>query len=395
MLDENKRFKKGLSAYLKKLPFVIKVASASNPGGVLGEEGELAGDTEEEFNMSLINSLGNVFTPRLCVVIHWKSMETCTYSNPLVNVHEKSESEVRSVEREQSKRQGEGINGSISLHTCMSEYFKEQTLNPEEHFWMCPECEAVREGKQEMTLSKCPDILIIHLKRFNCSERWKSKIRTKVDFPLLGFDVAEFVEEEASLDKGGSTIYDCCGVINHLGGIHGGHYVALCKATRCTSDGVENTFVEGNLGDGGGTWVEPLEIDVEEEDKKEEGDARVEEAENCDESDDAPEQGGKAASSGGGGGGWLRKKMSKAEEKEKEEREEFARRQLEKDTKRRTREGGFWIAIDDENVEEVPRDYVVSEASYVLFYRKRFLTPMNVAEHGELKRGADMSRSSI
>lgn len=39
---------------------------------------------------------------------------------------------------------------------------------------------------------------------------------------------------------------------------------------------------------------------------------------------------------------------------------------------------GKWLHFDDEFVEEIPSDRVVSEAAYVLFYRKRRLTPSNI-----------------
>ncbi|CAM9445914.1 unnamed protein product [Hapterophycus canaliculatus] len=37
-----------------------------------------------------------------------------------------------------------------------------------------------------------------------------------------------------------------------------------------------------------------------------------------------------------------------------------------------------WLNFDDEFVEEMAPDKIVSEAAYVLFYRRRRLTPSNV-----------------
>ena len=121
----NAKFKKKLDAKLKKHPFTLKVASAANPGGVYGDE-----DTEETLIMSLVNCLGNVFTPRLCVVVHWKATDegTC-YSLPRIHVHKKSEREVRKMEVERGERGDEG--GGLKLESCLKEYFKEQTLGGE------------------------------------------------------------------------------------------------------------------------------------------------------------------------------------------------------------------------------------------------------------------------
>ena len=143
----NSRFKRKLAPKLKKLPFVLKAASAANPGGVYGDE-----DTEEEFNMSLVNSLGNVLTPRICVVVHWKGGKETSYQLPVVKVHEKSEREAVEMEREREETGAEG--GGLKLESCLREYFKAQTLGVEEHFWMCPKCKDVREGKQAMSLWK-------------------------------------------------------------------------------------------------------------------------------------------------------------------------------------------------------------------------------------------------
>ena len=232
----------------------------------------------------------------------------------------------------------------------------------EEHFWMCPKCKDVREGKQAMSLWRCPDLLVIHLKRFNASSRWKSKIRTKVDFPLVGLDVSPFLHPSAlEGDEGGCYTYDCCGVINHLGGISGGHYVAMVKVTECSVEGEENVFVEGMMGEGGGSW----ERRVPWEGEGEEGEEGAE--------DDVK----KAASASGGAGGWLRKRMGMGGMEEQTKTQE----ELEEE-ERRKREGGYWVLADDESVEEVCSDMVVSEAAYVLFYRKRVLSGYNVAEFG-------------
>lgn len=34
-------------------------------------------------------------------------------------------------------------------------------------------------------------------------------------------------------------VYDLFGVVNHVGGMTGGHYTAYCRSSPCTKDGVE------------------------------------------------------------------------------------------------------------------------------------------------------------
>lgn len=34
-------------------------------------------------------------------------------------------------------------------------------------------------------------------------------------------------------------VYDLYGVVNHMGGMTGGHYTACCRSSPCSKDGVE------------------------------------------------------------------------------------------------------------------------------------------------------------
>lgn len=45
----------------------------------------------------------------------------------------------------------------------------------------------------------------------------------------------------------------------------------------------------------------------------------------------------------------------------------------------------LWLQFDDDLVEPVPPRYVVSEMAYVLFYRRRRLTPSNIAKYSTLE----------
>lgn len=54
------------------------------------------------------------------------------------------------------------------------------------------------------------------------------KNSTLVQFPLEGLDMKTYVPEVDTID-GKPVIYDCFGVVNHMGGTGGGHYTAFCK----------------------------------------------------------------------------------------------------------------------------------------------------------------------
>jgi ubiquitin carboxyl-terminal hydrolase 4/11/15 len=77
-----------------------------------------------------------------------------------------------------------------------------------------------------MDVWNTPELLIVHMKRFQNSRTASDKISTFVDFPLNGLDMAPFVKAQKMV---GQTIYDLYAVSNHMGGLGGGHYTAYGK----------------------------------------------------------------------------------------------------------------------------------------------------------------------
>lgn len=48
----------------------------------------------------------------------------------------------------------------------------------------CPKCKTLRKASKQLTLSKLPDVLMIHLKRFSFDGPFNDKLETMVDFPI-------------------------------------------------------------------------------------------------------------------------------------------------------------------------------------------------------------------
>ena len=67
----------------------------------------------------------------------------------------------------------------------------------------------------------------MHLKRFSYSRTWRDKIDTLIDFPLNTLDMTPYVLPNAS--SGPAPIYDLYAVVNHFGGMGGGHYTAYTR----------------------------------------------------------------------------------------------------------------------------------------------------------------------
>lgn len=128
-------------------------------------------------------------------------------------------------------------------------------------------------------------------------------------------------------------IYDLVGVVNHYGGMTGGHYVAMCKATACSPDGDED--VAYNFNGAGITDVDTTEEET------------------------APSSGWRAL----------------GRSKEKDSSSNAAAKAVAESAE------PLWLQFDDDLVEPLPPRNVVSEASYVLFYRRRRMHPANIAKY--------------
>lgn len=111
----------------------------------------------------------------------------------------------------------------VTLYDCLDLFSKPETLG-ENDLWYCPQCKEHRQATKKIELWSAPDILTIHLKRFESTQSFSDKIDIVVEFPVEGLDLTKFVA-----DKSGEHIYDLFAVDNHYGGLGGGHYTAYVK----------------------------------------------------------------------------------------------------------------------------------------------------------------------
>ena len=126
-------------------------------------------------------------------------------------------SEINEVEYTPELKQNiEGVN----LIDLIENFSKKEKLTAENQ-WFCPKCKSEQLAEKKMEIYSCPDILIIHLKRF----RNEQKLDTLVNYPLTDLDITQHVKKA----KNEKYVYDLFAVGNHYGSIHGGHYVAYAK----------------------------------------------------------------------------------------------------------------------------------------------------------------------
>jgi ubiquitin C-terminal hydrolase len=333
-----KEMQEKLSHLLQNLPFDIYLCDAST----LNTEDE---DACILFNYRLDGSIGNLMNARNGILLHWrKHGNRFFFQEPEPVLHSSTDS-LRSNDTGMSmhRKKLKYSHGGMPLAVCLDEFCNEQNLSSED-CWRCPRCKEFREGRQSMKLWRLPDILTFHLKRFNCSAKWREKITTKINFPLTGLDMKQWCDKDSAAlhSSEDSYVYDLIGVVNHYGGMTGGHYVAFCKATGCSPEGSEE--VEHNFT---GAGVHAF---------------------------GAYEEKGNNSST------W---KLGRNKDKDSSN----AHTKTAVLASKAVAEGSepLWLQFDDESVEPIPPRCVNSENAYVLFYRKRRISPYNIARYSSME----------
>ncbi|XP_061344723.1 ubiquitin carboxyl-terminal hydrolase 8-like [Gastrolobium bilobum] len=110
---------------------------------------------------------------------------------------------------------------SLSLYNCLEAFLREEPLGPED-MWYCPGCKRHRQASKKLDLWRLPEILVIHLKRFQYSRFLKNKLETYVDFPIDNLDLSAYIAH--GNDK--YHRYMLYAISNHYGSMGGGHYTA-------------------------------------------------------------------------------------------------------------------------------------------------------------------------
>ncbi|KAJ4377955.1 ubiquitin-specific protease doa4 [Neocucurbitaria cava] len=167
--------------------------------------------------------------------------------------------------------------GQCDVRDCLRSYCAAERLAGDE-VWRCPRCKKDREAVKKITITRAPDTLVIHFKRFSASRTESArKVRTAVHFPLQGLDMGPFVEPPMTPEQevyvaqqahdgptqlagvksdptmNGPFVYNAYAVIWHIGATLGsGHYTAFVKdksrgCWRHFNDDKVVDFEPGNL----------------------------------------------------------------------------------------------------------------------------------------------------
>ncbi|KAK6513182.1 ubiquitin-specific protease doa4 [Arthrobotrys conoides] len=132
-----------------------------------------------------------------------------------------------------------GPNG-CTLKDCMDEFTKEEILDGDDA-WHCPVCKKPRKASKQLSISRMPVVLIIHLKRFSNHGMWRDKVNTLVNFGK-SVDLTKYVPppldpKDIPGGKGlpmGSEVtppfyYSLYAITNHYGSLTSGHYTAFVR----------------------------------------------------------------------------------------------------------------------------------------------------------------------
>ncbi|KAJ5727229.1 hypothetical protein N7493_005049 [Penicillium malachiteum] len=133
--------------------------------------------------------------------------------------------------------------GTGDIYQCLRSYCKEEMLSGDE-VWKCPHCKCKRMATKQIIMTRAPQILVVHFKRFSASKTQSArKIHTPIEFPLHGLRMDDFVisypnstqtPDVSAVPNTGATVppfnYDAFGVLRHIGSSMGsGHYISLVR----------------------------------------------------------------------------------------------------------------------------------------------------------------------
>lgn len=250
--------------------------------------------------------------------------------------------------------------GECSVQSCLNNFtaIELMTGNNKVGCEACTERINGKDGKsvntnatKQFLISSPPAVLILHLKRFQMGARFMfRKLTRHVTFPFL-LDIAPFcgtkVKKLPNVDKRQKKLlYSLYGIVEHSGGMHGGHYVAYVKVRpEMSKEDIRWKFIpQGSK----------AELDQTDEQR-----VRIEEAlakareRMANDSDDA-----------------LSQSSSDLNEDEGAVGGSHCQDSIDKEADKVVPPPGKWYYVSDSRVTEVSEDAVLKAQAYLLFYER-------------------------
>lgn len=114
-------------------------------------------------------------------------------------------------------------NSQYSLKDCLDIFFKKESLD-KDNLIFCGDCRSEQEFTTQSFITKLPPILLVSLKRFKYTQRYKTKLQNDIKFPLTELNLSSYGEISNMNEE-----YDLYGVICHDGNLNYGHYYSYIK----------------------------------------------------------------------------------------------------------------------------------------------------------------------
>lgn len=137
--------------------------------------------------------------------------------------------------------------GRGDIYDCLKSYCQEEMLSGDE-VWRCPYCKCEREATKQITITRAPQFLVVHFKRFSASKTESArKVHTPINFPLHGLNMGPYMLPSISGSANNQNqssamgdvidaaitppyLYDAYAVMRHIGQSGGGgHYISLVR----------------------------------------------------------------------------------------------------------------------------------------------------------------------
>ena len=131
-----------------------------------------------------------------------------------------------------------------TIDDCLQSYCHEEKLSGDE-VWKCPYCKCEREATKKITITRAPQFLVVHFKRFEMRKGENArKVHTPIQFPLFGLNMDPYMippapkiaQEPRALEEPMDPattppyLYDAYAVMRHIGSSgNGGHYISLVR----------------------------------------------------------------------------------------------------------------------------------------------------------------------
>lgn len=133
----------------------------------------------------------------------------------------------------------------VDLSDCLRKHCAAELLAGRDRYF-CERCKRKCDGEKTVAFKELPEVLCIHLKRFRYEGGWFNGTKNSkvVNFPVgRHLDMAGFMESPTAQP----VEYKLVGLIQHIGSMGGGHYIAYCQHKKRPGEWYEFDDLQVNL----------------------------------------------------------------------------------------------------------------------------------------------------